>query len=240
MKRLHAALQFMTTLPLGKPVRLPPAAMAPLFPLTGLLLGLITALADLAFSRLWPPTVAAVLDAVLLIVLSGALHLDGLADTADGIFSHRGRERALEIMRDSRVGAMGLVAIVSVLGLKVAGLSAISQHRFWMLTAVPALSRGGILLAMRVLPYGRPEGGLGSPFFEKRLPVTSFWGLLMPLALVLACGFTGLRVFAGFLLVSPALVGFYRRKLGCVTGDMLGAMIEVTEALLFLLAAMGG
>jgi len=239
VKRLRAALQFMTTLPLGKPVRLEPAAMAPLFPLAGLLLGLITALADVAFRRLWPQGVAAVLDTVLLIVLSGALHLDGLADTADGIFSHRGRQRALEIMKDSRVGGMGVVAIVCVLGLKAAGLSAVWQHRFVVLTAVPALSRSGILLAMRTLPYGRPEGGLGHPFFKKRLSPASFWGVLPPVALVLSCGLAGVPLLAGFVLVTLLLIGFYRRKLGCVTGDMLGAMIETSEAVLFLLAAVG-
>ncbi len=240
MKRLRAALQFMTTLPVGRPVRLAPAAMAPFFPLTGLLLGLITALADLAFRRLWPPGVAAILDTVLLIVLSGALHLDGLGDTADGIFSHRGRERALEIMKDSRVGAMGLVTIVCVLGIKAAALSSLSQHRFLMLTSVPAFSRSGILLAMRALPYGRPEGGLGSPFFEKRLAPSSFWAVAAPFALALACGATGVLVCAGFVLIILFLIAFYRRKLGCVTGDMLGAMIEVSEAFLFLLAAVGG
>jgi len=239
VKRLTGALQFMTTLPLGKPLQLDAAGMAPFFPVTGLLLGLMTALADVAFCRLWPTGVAAVMDVVLLIVLSGALHLDGLADTADGIFSHRGRERALEIMKDSRVGAMGLVAIVAVLGVKAAGLAAIMENRFMMLTAIPALARSGILLAMRTLPYGRPQGGLGSPFFEKPLSLKSLWTVLPPAGLALAAGLRGLAVCAGFVLITFGLTRFYRRKLGCVTGDMLGAMIEVTEASLFLLAAVG-
>jgi adenosylcobinamide-GDP ribazoletransferase len=229
----------MTTLPLGKPLQLDPAGMVPFFPLVGLLLGLITALADLAFRHLWPPGVSAVLDVVVLIVLSGALHLDGLGDTADGIFSHRGRERALEIMKDSRVGAMGLVAIVAVLGVKAAGLTVLAENRFLMLTAIPAFSRAGILFAMRALPYGRSDGGLGSPFFEKPLSLKSFWGVLPAAAMALAAGLTGLAVCIGFVLITVLLIGFYRRRMGCVTGDMLGAMIEVTEAFLLLLAATG-
>lgn len=239
MKQLIGALQFMTTLPLGKPLQPDPAGMVSFFPVAGLLLGLLTAMADVAFCRLWPSGTAAVLDVVLLIVLSGALHLDGLGDTADGIFSHRGRERALEIMRDSRVGAMGLIAIVAVLGLKTAGLATLAQNRFVMLVAIPAFSRAGIVMAMRTLPYGRPDGGLGSPFFRKRPPLRSLWGLLPAAALALSAGLTGLVVCLGFVLITLVLIGFYRRQMACVTGDMLGAMVEVTEAFLFLLAAMG-
>lgn len=239
MKRLTGALQFMTTLPLGKPLGLDSAGIAPFFPMVGLILGLITAFSDLLFCRLWPPATAAAVDVVLLIVLTGALHLDGLGDTADGIFSHRGRERALEIMRDSRMGAMGLVTMAAVLGLKAAGIAALIENRFLMLTVVPVFSRSGILFAMRMLPYGRPDGGLGSSFFKNTLPLKSLWGILPAVVLALLAGLRGMGLCLGFMLITAMLIEFYRRQMACVTGDMLGAMIEVTEALLFLLAAMG-
>lgn len=240
MKGLLGALQFMTILPLGKPLSMDPRGITPFFPVVGLVLGLFTALSDLIAVRLWSPQVAAIIDVVLLIVLTGALHLDGLGDTADGIFSHRGREKALEIMKDSRIGAMGLVTIVAVLGIKTAGIAALHENRLLMLMVIPAFSRTGILFAMHQLPYGRPDGGLGGPFFRERLVLKTLWGALPATLLALLAGLRGMGLCLGFALITAMLIGYYRRQMNCVTGDMLGAMIEVSEALLFLMVAMGG
>jgi adenosylcobinamide-GDP ribazoletransferase len=239
MKGLVSAIRFLTILPTGKGAVFDPRAMIPWFPVVGLVLGAILAVFDHLAIGLWPAPVAALLDVVLLAVLTGALHLDGLGDTADGVFSHRPRETALEIMKDSRVGAMGLIAVIFGIGLKWGGLSALGEQRAWIVFLVPAFARAGMLFAIRWLPYGRPDGGTGHDFFDAPLKWSAFWALLLTAVLSLFLGTTGLRLILGFAAVTGGLLLFYKRQMGCVTGDMLGAMTETTEAALFLLAAAG-
>ncbi len=93
MKKLIATLQFLTILPLGKSVDFQPVKMISFFPVAGLVIGIILALADQIFLLLWSPNVAALLDVVMLVLITGALHIDGLGDAADGILGHRPRER---------------------------------------------------------------------------------------------------------------------------------------------------
>ena len=177
---------------------------------------------------------------ILLAILTGAFHLDGLGDTADGLFSHRPRERILEIMKDSRIGVMGVVAVVSVLAVKWAGINGLGANRTALLVLVPAYARCGMLFGMRALDYGRPQGGTGLAFFSRTLRLRDFWALI-PLGLLsLVLGLPVLTLAIGFAAITAALIAYYRRRLGCITGDMLGAMAEVTEAGLFLLAAAGG
>jgi adenosylcobinamide-GDP ribazoletransferase len=240
VKDFRSAIQFLTALPAGKAGEFDAAGMVPWFPAVGLLLGGLLALFDCLAARWWGPATAAVLDVVLLAVMTGAFHLDGLGDTADGLFSHRPKEKMLEIMKDSRIGAMGVVAICAVLAVKWAGLSGLRDHRLLVLILVPAYARCAILLAMRFLEYGRPGGGLGLPFFGRRIGLGRFWGLAATLALSLGLGPQAVRLNLAFFLMAAAAIGYYRRRLGCVTGDMLGALTEVTEAGLFLLASMGG
>jgi adenosylcobinamide-GDP ribazoletransferase len=240
MKNLFAAMRFITVLPVGKSEYFDAVGMARWFPVVGLLIGCALAAFDHAIARIWSPPAAAVLDVVFLAVMTGAFHIDGLADTADGLFSHRSRERMLEIMKDSRIGAMGVVAVVAVLALKWAGISGISAQRAAWLVLVPAYSRSAMLIGMAMLEYGRPEGGTGHPFFAHKLRWRDFGGAVVAVLFSFALGGSFLLINAGFLVITAALIAYYRRRLGCVTGDMLGAMAEVNEALLFLLAAAGG
>jgi adenosylcobinamide-GDP ribazoletransferase len=240
MKNLLAAIRFITVLPIGTSEHFDAVGMVPWFPAVGLLLGAALATFDHAAARMWHSQTAAVLDVVFLAALTGAFHIDGLADTADGIFSHRPKERVLEIMKDSRIGAMGVVAVVSVLAVKWAAISGISEHRTALLILVPAYARGAMLFGMRALEYGRPQGGTGLAFFSRKLRPADFWGLVVTVVLSLVLGRGLPAVNAGFFLITAALIAFYRKRLGCITGDMLGAMAEVTEAGLFLIAAMGG
>ena len=240
MKNFRSAIRFLTILPAGKAGEFDAPGMLPWFPLVGLLLGGLLAIFDSLASRWWSPAAGAVLDVVLLAGLTGAFHLDGLGDTADGLFSHRPREKTLEIMKDSRIGAMGVVALSSVLALKWAGIGGLNEHRLLLLVLVPAYARGGILVAMRYLEYGRPGGGTGLPFFARQLAARHFWALAATVLLSLGLGPMALRLNAGFVLLTAGIIAYYKRRLGCVTGDMLGAMAEATEAGLFLIAAMGG
>ncbi|MGM0454280.1 MAG: adenosylcobinamide-GDP ribazoletransferase [Thermodesulfobacteriota bacterium] len=241
MNDFLSAIRFLTLLPAGKgDRRFDAVSMLAWFPVAGLVVGAILAVFDWAALHLWPPYVAAVLDVLLLAVVTGALHLDGIGDTADGLFAHHSPARALEIMKDSRVGAMGLIAVVLCLAVKWAGISALADgHRFLSLLVVPAFARGALIFAVTVLPYGR-DAGTGQSFFERSIPLHTFLPLAAPIVLALFLGPRFLLLIAGFAAVTAAAIFFYKKRIGGITGDMLGALCETEEALLFLLLAAGG
>ena len=162
MKNLFAAIRFITILPAGRSEHFDAMGMVPWFPVAGLLLGALLAVFDLAAARLWPVSAVSILDVILLAILTGAFHLDGLGDTADGLFSHRPRERILEIMKDSRIGVMGVVAVVSVLAVKWAGISGLGANRTALLILVPAYARCGHALR-HAGPRLRPSSGRHGP-----------------------------------------------------------------------------
>jgi adenosylcobinamide-GDP ribazoletransferase len=240
MNAFIASLQFISALPLGKPRPFDARGIVVHFPLAGLAIGALLALFDRAAAVLWPPFVAAVLDVVLLAGITGAFHLDGLADTADGLYGNRDRDQSLAIMKDSRVGAMGLVAVVCLLLIKSAALGAVGHGRFLVLMVVPAYARSAMIFGMRHLPYARGREGTGSPFFETPLTVWDLKYVAVPGLLSLLLGWRGLLMNLFFLATTFALITWYRKKLGAITGDMLGAMTEITEAVLFLAAGVGG
>lgn len=240
MNAFIASLQFITAIPLGRPRSFDPKGIIVHFPLAGLAIGLLLALFDLIASAIWPPAVAGTLDVVLLAAVTGAFHLDGLADTADGLYGHRDREKALAIMKDSRVGAMGVVAVACVLLVKAAALGSVAHGRFLALTIVPAYARSAMMVGMRILPYARGQEGIGSAFFETPLSVMDFKFVAAPVILSLLLGWRGLLLNLVFAAATAALVFIYRKKLGGITGDLLGAMTEILEAVLFLAVCAGG
>ena len=238
MRNFISTLQFITILPLGKAESFDPPKMVPYFPLVGILLGLLVALFDSVAIRFWAPPVAALLDIMLLAVLTGAFHIDGLGDTADGLLGPRSRDKALEIMKDSRIGTMGLVAILFGLALKWGGIANLEAHRSILLIMIPAYARAGILFGMRYLPYGRSDG-TGKPFFQKKLSLLHFWGLIFPISLSLILGLKAILLNLAFAIIIGMILLFYKKRMGCITGDMLGAMVEITEAGLFLMISFG-
>lgn len=240
MNNLLAALQFLTILPAGRPRLFLPEKMTPFFPVVGLLLGLTLAGVDWAAVQMWPRPAAAVLDVFFLVIVTGAFHLDGLGDTADGLYGNHPAEKALAIMKDSRIGAMGVVAIVSGLALKWAGLASLDGHRPWLLMIIPAYARASMVLGMMFLPYGRPAGGTGHGFFESPVDFRRLWGLLPVVVLSGLLGWTGLWLNVFFVLLVASTLLFYKHRIHCITGDMLGAMGEVCESGLFLLISIGG
>ncbi len=237
MKPLISAIEFLTILPIGKPPEYDPGKMVPFFPIVGMILGTLVSILDQVALRFWPAPVAALLDVVFFAVLTGALHLDGLGDTADGLFGHRPREQALAVMKDSRIGAMGLVAIACGLSIKWGGIMNLGVHRSLLLVIIPAYARGSMLFGIRGLPYGRPEGGIGRAIFDGTLKWYAFWGLLAPVVLTYVLGWRGALLNVGFIMTTLGILRYYKKRLGCITGDMLGAMTEVTESVLFLLAS---
>jgi adenosylcobinamide-GDP ribazoletransferase len=236
---LAGALQFLTILPLGPAARFAPRGVLRFFPVAGLVIGALVSAFDALLGLFLPLPVAAALDVALLALISGALHLDGLADTADGLLGHHARQRSLEIMKDSRVGAMGLVAVGLVLVAKTAGLGAISGSRSLVLILVPALARGAMMIAIATLPYVRPAGGTGQAFCETPPRALDLIWLVVPLGLSVFLGWRALVLAAAFGGVTALMIDFYRRRLGGVTGDLLGALGEVVETLLFVALAAG-
>ena len=240
MRNFISALQFITILPVGKAAHFDPPKMIPYFPVVGLALGLLAGVFDQTAGHLWSRPVASVLDVIFLILLTGAFHLDGLGDAADGLLGQRSHERTLAIMKDSRLGTMGLVAIVCALSLKWAGICGLSDHRVLWLILIPAYARGGMLFGMRLLTYGRPDGGTGLEFFKKKLGISAFWGLAVLPVFSIFLGWKALVLNIGFGIITAGTIWYYKKRLGCITGDMLGAMTEILEAGLFLLASIGG
>lgn len=239
--QLRSAILFITILPAGRDIEYSPMGMIKFFPVVGLLLGALLLGFDSLCSYFWPPGVVAFLDVVFLVAVTGAFHLDGLGDTADGLFSHRPKQRMLEIMKDSRTGMMGLVAIFCVLGIKIAGIYSIKTgaspfQTMLILLIVPAYARGGKLFGFRFLKYGRKDKGTGKDFFEKKIRTLDFLFILIPVVISLFLGYKGLVLNAAFVLCIVVVLQVYRKTLNCITGDMLGAMTEITEAFMFLAA----
>jgi adenosylcobinamide-GDP ribazoletransferase len=214
--------------------------MIPYFPIVGITLGVLVALFDYVAVSLWGTTVASLLDVIFLVVLTGAFHIDGLGDAADGLLGQRPKEKILAIMKDSRLGTMGLVAIVAGLSIKWAGIAGLDANRPLLLIIVPAYARAGMLFGMRFLEYGRPAGGTGLDFFKQELKPSAFWGLSAPILLSVLLGWQAIWLLICFAAITAGLIRYYKKRMGCITGDMLGAMAEILEAGLFLLVSVGG
>ncbi len=232
MKSLRAALSFLTILRLPGAAAISAADLrhAPLwFPVVGLAIGAAAAGLDFALTSALPLPVASVIVVLFLVAVSGGLHLDGLADTADGFFSSRPREQMLEIMRDSHTGPMGVAAIVFALLLKTALLLSVPPPaRLGLLLIMPLSGRSALLVSMALLRYARPEGGLASAFVASRLHLV--WALIwLSVAGWLAGAVTGVTAGAAALVFAGGFALYVYRKIGGFTGDTLGAACELTE-----------
>jgi len=232
--RFIAALRFLTIIPVPGKRGADGSALAGslwFFPLVGILLGAIAGGLFYLISPLLPGSLAAVLAVTLLAVFSGGLHLDGVADCADGFFSSRPRERVLEIMRDSHIGPMGVIALVLLLSLKIAALAAVPSGRLWQpLLLMPIAGRSGILLMMAILPYARPEGGLATIFYGVPRYLQAAWAIAILLAVswLVAAGLGVLATANALIFILPFFLYCYM-KIGGATGDTLGAACEISE-----------
>lgn len=232
-------------------------------PVVGFLLGVIGLLVGHFATVFWPH--AYFLRAALIVFvwafLTGGLHLDGLADTFDAVMSHRSRERMLEIMKDSRIGAMGALALIAVLALKVFFLAAAGTH-WWLATLLaPMLGRWANLIGIFCFPVAR-DGGLGRGFQQhadrQQMLVATLVLFWLPLLLLVGPRLAfhpgisppvvidpiGILDFARFVLATglvAAVAGWlawrWSRLLGGLTGDTYGALSEIAECTA--LAALG-
>ncbi|MCU4119204.1 adenosylcobinamide-GDP ribazoletransferase [Variovorax sp. N23] len=247
------ALQFFTRIPvtgrLAQWVGYSPAmlrASAAHFPAVGWVVGAIGALALAGALALWPPLVAAVLCTVVTVLVTGAFHEDGLADVADGLGGASTRERALEIMKDSRIGAFGAIAVVLALGLKFALLAALAGQGAFVvcaaLLAAHVLSRLAPLAVMRASPYVGGEGGKSKPMADAvsgaSVAVAVGWSLPAAALLVVVGGVVnGVAALLAAAGVAVFMVRLLRRRLGGFTGDGLGATQQLSELAIYLALA---
>jgi adenosylcobinamide-GDP ribazoletransferase len=231
------AFRYLTVLPLPRS-RTPGdlGRAAAWFPVVGLVLGACLAVASLAADRIVPPVVGAMLLVALWAALTGGLHLDGLADTFDGLGGGWSRERALSIMRDARSGPYGVTAIVLVLGLKAAAVASLPEGLAWKtLVLAPVVGRTGPLLLARLCPPARGEGAGHALATGARWPALVAGGLV---AIVVAAALLegwGIAALCMAALLAWGWAARLRRRLGGFTGDTLGALVEVTEALVLTL-----
>ena len=237
MKRFFIALQFLTILP----IRIKPkikdedfGKSLAYFPMVGMLIGLILALSSFFFGFL-PHTVSAILILVVAIVITGGMHLDGFADTCDALYGSKPRERILEIMRDSRIGVMGTIGIVSLLLLKFTLIANIPKDILWKaLIMMTVFARWAQVLACFTSNYAR-EKGKAKHFIEYNGKGEFLTGCFFTIALsLLLMKFKGVILLAISLLPVFLFMSYVKRRIGGMTGDTIGATSEIAEvALLF-------
>lgn len=185
----------------------------------------------------------------LTVILTGGIHCDGLMDTADGLFSGREREKMLEIMKDSRAGAFGVVALVTVAALEISALAELAKNfsmlLFMAVYAAPIIGRLAMVLAISIFPYARPEG-LGKAFSKYATPKTFLVALIETILLLLPLIFFELQIFliAIIALVAAIIFALYfgkyvMLKLGGLTGDIYGAVEFLSEVLVLIVFLFG-
>jgi adenosylcobinamide-GDP ribazoletransferase len=240
LQELRLALGFLTRFPVGCPPEIRPPQLGrslAFFPLVGLGLGGLLLAADTGLAQLLPRPVGDVLLLVLLTLVSGALHLDGFADLCDGVGGGRDRETALRIMKDSCIGAFGAVGLILLLLLKYQALVSLPLAvKPAALLLLPVAGRWAPVLLTVTLPYLRGPEGTGAAFAAH-----AGWRELLLATLILLAVAIGLFRVAGLLLVgglalaASAFGWWMKRRLGGVTGDVLGAAVELLELLTLLL-----
>lgn len=226
-----AAVGFLTRLPpAGAGVKgleaLPRAA--PFFPLVGALVGAAVGGLAIGLVQALPPLLAGLLAVAFELVLTGALHADGLADSADGL-GGGDRERSLAIMRDHSLGAYGASALALDLAVKATALGTLAEAQaLGPIVAALAISRVAPLPLARLLPYARVDGGTGEVLAGKigTTPVLAAVGLAVAVALA-ATGAAALLLVLSAVATTAAVALLARRRLGGVTGDVMGAAIEL-------------
>ncbi len=237
MKRLALALRYLTIAPIPAGPHVEPTTLgraAPWFPVIGLALGLVVAGGAQVLDAVFPPLLGALLTVTLWKLLTGGLHLDGLSDCLDGLVGHDAGDR-LRIMHDSRIGAFGVIGLILFLLLEVAAVSELPSPLRWRtLIVAPAVARALPPLAGWIFPAASPEGQ-GAMFRAGLRPAGALvaLGLAAAIALVVL-GVAGLVAFGLTAAATVALGWFATRRLGGVTGDVMGAVIEIAELIVLL------
>ncbi len=264
MNNFFWALTFLTVIPISSKNDRGfqrTGAVACWFPVVGLCIGVFLSICSVLFSAFFQPFIAYALVLIVYIVITGALHLDGLADTCDGIWGGKDKEARLSIMKDSRIGSFGAIGLMCLLGLKYAGLvgvggitasghalyaailtrlsvpcSPLSANIIPSLLVMPVMGRWSQVFAAALSPYARSKSGTGSFIVEDTTARHVLCASLLPLGLFwFFYASLGFVLFAIMVVFSLVWIWYIKKKIGGMTGDTLGATNEMVE-LVFLLS----
>lgn len=262
------ALKFLTIIPIDREDRIKPQKFSQVmywFPLVGLCIGVFLFIAYLPLYFLFPPLITDALILLIYTVITGALHLDGLADTCDGIWGGWDKERRLEIMKDSRIGSFGAIGLICVMGLKYVSLLSVGQttlvscspfgagiqcvscfvapvfiNKCIAVILMPVVGRWAQVFAAGLSTYARSESGTGGSITKgttrKQVYVVSLFPVLL---FWFFYSLTGLGIFAIIIIFTLGWIWYIKGKIGGMTGDTLGATSEIGE-LVFMLSLFVG
>lgn len=242
MERFFTALQFLTVFRVKKDIEVTGESLASsmaYFPLVGALQGLILAAVYslLSDTGLLQESVSVAIALLVLVITNGALHLDGFADTVDGLAGGRTPEERLRIMRDSSVGAVGVVFLVFLLLIKYLAIQEVpDEYRARIFFIFPVIGRWAPVLMAYLAPYARTDSGLGASFASNSRATLIKATVIACILSAFALGALSL-VLVGLVGVSVYLfTRFFKRRLGGVTGDVFGFQAEAAELLFVIMA----
>jgi len=265
-RRFILMMQFLTSIPININVKAQKEDYGKglaLAPAVGLIIGLIVSAGNFAFGKILPASAASVVTVAIYIWLTGGLHFDGLGDTADGLFSNRPKEKMLEIMKDSRIGTNALLTVVITLLMYVTLISSLGDvsskvgasslilgdgssifgdvSLLLVLALMPVAGRIGSLIASGTSAYAGVSDGPGRWCVEHCGKIDVFLGIFIYSAIFLI----GAILSGGCYLLLPAVAApvtafilskVLSRKLGGVTGDILGAVCEINQVIFLVIA----
>jgi len=239
MRGFLLALQFLTIIPIGTRLSIDRNKLhqaVAYFPLVGFLLGLILVGVNnlLVFIQLEQFLINTIL-VILLIILTGGLHLDGLADTFDAFLSRKSKSEMLKIMRDSHIGTMGVLSLVSIILIKLSLLCSLSLAvKNVSLILMCLLSRYSLVLSMFSFPYAREQGKAKTFIEGMNFKIFSLATIITLFCVIILWQLKGLLPFI-LVVIFVFLTGrFITKKIGGITGDILGAINELVEIFVLL------
>lgn len=235
MRNLRIAFGLMTTLPFKLPDNWSAGdsgRASVWYSLVGLVIGILTWLAWKGAMFAFPPLVAGILTLIIWVVLTGGFHLDGLADCCDGLFVSATPERRLEIMKDPHIGAFGVIGLILVLFLKAAALASLTSASSVGILLAASLARWCILPA-GLFPLAR-SSGMGADFVLGFQRLFIAWGAVIPLMIAVLLGIRGILSTLAGVGAAVLILWMAKSRIGGVTGDVFGMVVEVVETVVLL------
>lgn len=231
MLELIEAIRFLTVIPINIPFNESSLKKSPrIFPLVGLLIGAISSLSFFITSKILPIEISSFITIFIWESISGGIHLDGFADTLDGLMSRKDREGILEIMRDSRIGVFGAVGIFFILGLKFLAINN-SATPILSLLISPIIGRFLLTVSIYFFPYARTTGK-GGIFSGTVKPEDLFLSLVITILLsTIIGGLKGLLTLVVAVIICFIFGVYLTRRIGGLTGDNYGAICELGEVI---------
>lgn len=237
---LLQAISFLTVIRIGKAELHDDKEVASwgrYFFFVGLLIGAAACGLDHLMMKRFSPLVSSTFIVLFIVIVTGGLHLDGLSDTFDAVFSMKSKEEKLRIMRDSGIGAFGVIAIVFAIILKILLLSELPEpDRMSTILVFPAISRVSLLLPALIYEYPRVTGK-GAGFVKYMTPAVLLFGFAVSLVtLFFIMQIKGVVMLISAFVFSLLMAHIFSRRIGGITGDMLGAVNELTGIFVLLIA----